>query len=82
MNEVTNVQVVGDFILKLTFSDDEEKEVNLKPFIGKGFTENLLDPKEFGKVQLESGGGITWDNGFDFCPNFLRELEDVHNVAY
>lgn len=21
-------------------------------------------------------GGITWSNGFDFCPNFLRSLAE------
>jgi hypothetical protein len=24
-------------------------------------------------VEIESGGGIYWPNGYDFCPNFLYE---------
>jgi hypothetical protein len=24
-------------------------------------------------VTLEDGGGIAWSNGYDFCPNFLRD---------
>jgi hypothetical protein len=30
-------------------------------------------------VTLEEGGGIAWPNGYDFCPNFLREnVPDVN----
>jgi len=36
----------------------------------------LLDKKYFEKVKIDEFGGITWDNGYDFCPNFLRELSE------
>jgi len=31
-------------------------------------------------VKIDEFGGITWDNGFDFCPNYLRELSNNHIV--
>ncbi len=81
MNKVIDLQVLNDFKVKLTFKDGEEKVVNLKPFFGKGFTRDLLNPEEFQKVFIEPGGGIAWENGFDFCPNFLRELQDERHLA-
>jgi hypothetical protein len=24
---------------------------------------------------IEPGGGLAWENGLDFCPNYLRELQ-------
>jgi hypothetical protein len=28
----------------------------------------------FNQVKIDEFGGIIWENGFDFCPNYLREL--------
>lgn len=74
MNEVIEFEVLGNYHIWLKFQDGYEKVVNMQPFIGKGFTEELLDPDNFHKVQIEPGGGLEWYNGFDVCPNFLREL--------
>ena len=81
MNTVIEAKALANFIVKLIFSDGEEKIVNLKPFIGKGFTSELLQPEKFNKLFIEPGGGIAWDNGYDFCPNFLRDLEDARLPA-
>ncbi len=79
MNEVIELKVVEDFIVWLKFSDGDEKLVNLKPYLGKGFTKELLDPTNFNKLFVEPGGGIAWENGYDFCPNFLKELQDIRH---
>ena len=81
MNEVIELKTLEDYIIWLKFSDNEEKIVNLKPFIGKGFTKELLKSEKFAEVFVEPGGGIAWPNGFDLCPNFLRELQDARHVA-
>jgi len=75
MNEVVRVEVLQDFRIQIEFNDGEIKVVNFKPFLGKGFTKELLVYENFKKVYIEPGGGIAWSNGFDFCPNFLKELE-------
>jgi len=49
--------------------------VNIKPLIGNGITKELLDETNFKKVKIESGGGLEWYNGYDICPNFLRNLQ-------
>lgn len=82
MNKIIAIKVLQNFHLWLRFHDGYEKTVNIKPLIGKGFTEELLEEQEFGKVKIEIGGGLEWENGFDICPNFLRELgEEERKVA-
>ena len=81
MIEVTKIKTLDNYLIWLRFSDGEEKVVNLEPFIGKGFTKELLDRQKFKQVFIEPGGGIAWENGFDFCPNFLRELQEERHMA-
>lgn len=75
MNEVIEIKALPDHHIWLRFKDGEEKIVNLRPFLGKGFTAELLDPSKFEQVFIEPGGGIAWEIGYDFCPNFLKELK-------
>lgn len=76
MNEITELKVLSNYRIWLKFSDETKKVVKLRPYIGKGFTAELLDYKNFEQVYIESGGGIAWKNGYDFCPNFLKELSE------
>ena len=74
MNEVIELKVLDDYRVWLKFDDGEGKIINLRPYIGKGFTSDLLDYENFKQVSIEPGGGIGWENGYDFCPNYLKEL--------
>jgi hypothetical protein len=74
MNEVIDLLVLEDYRIWLKFKDGEEKTINFKPFLGKGFTKELLDVSKFNEVFIEPGGGIAWKNGYDFCPNYLKQL--------
>lgn len=76
MNEVVQIKVLDGYRIWLKFNDGEEKVVDFRSYIGKGFTAELLNPEKFKQVAIEPGGGIAWDNGYDFCPNFLKELAD------
>ncbi len=73
MHRVISVEPLANYLVRLTFSDGMSKEVDLQPYIGKGIAAALKDETYFRKVTLEEGGGITWPNGYDFCPNFLYE---------
>ncbi len=75
MNEVVEIKVLEDYRIWLKFKDGEEKIINFRPFLGKGFTIELLEYDKFRQVFIEPGGGISWPNGYDFCPNYLKELE-------
>jgi hypothetical protein len=81
MNEVVEVKINEKYLVWLKFADGEEKVVNLEPYIGKGFSKELLRPEKFSKVFIEPGGGIAWDNGYDFCLNFLKELQNERHLA-
>jgi len=76
MNRIIEIEPLADYYLRIRFNDGLEVEVNLRPFIGKGFTAELLAIEKFNEVFIEEGGGIAWPNGYDFCPNFLRELAE------
>jgi hypothetical protein len=73
MNRILSVRSLPGHLLELIFQDGLCKVVDLKPFIGPGLSADLLDDEYFRKVEIESGGGIYWPNGYDFCPNFLHD---------
>jgi hypothetical protein len=80
MNEVIEIKILEDYRIWIKFKDGEKKIINFRPYIGKGFTAELLDYENFNQAFIESGGGIAWQNGYDFCPNYLKELagEEEH----
>lgn len=47
MNEVVEFEVLSNYHIWLKFQDGFEKVVNIKPFIGKGFTAELLEENNF-----------------------------------
>ena len=67
---IKEVSVLEDFNLRLEFENGLVKLFNAKPFIKHGVSALLNNPDYFKKVQLVDGF-VCWDNGFDFCPNFL-----------
>ncbi len=74
MNEIVDLKVLNNYEIWIKFSDGIDKTIGFKKFFQKGFSRELLDYSLFSKVKIEPGGGIAWPNGYDFCPNFLREL--------
>ena len=67
---IKKVSVLENFNLRLEFENGFVKLFNVKPFIKHGVSALLNNLDYFKKVQLVDGF-ICWDNGFDFCPNFL-----------
>ena len=78
MTEVIEIRALENYHIWMRFSDNTEKTINFRPYIGRGFTKNLLDYDNFKTVKIEPGGGIGWDNGYDFCPNYLKELAAIN----
>ena len=72
IHKIILVEAFDDFTLNIKFDDDVLKKVNIKPFIGNGVSSSLKDLDYFKAVRL-TDGFIHWDNGFDFCPNFLYQ---------
>jgi hypothetical protein len=73
MERVISVKPLENYMLEIEFRDGLRKVIDIRPFIGEGISAALQDEAYFHKVTLEDGGGIAWPNGYDFCPNFLRD---------
>ena len=73
MDKVVSVKALDNYVLEIEFEDGLRKIIDIRPFIGEGISAALKDKAYFGSVKLEDGGGIAWPNGYDFCPNFLRD---------
>ena len=81
MNRVVSVRPLEPCLLEIEFTDGLRKVIDIRPFIGKGISAALKDESYFHQVRLEDGGGITWPNGYDFCPNLLRDDVPAENVV-
>lgn len=82
MNRIISVKPLENHMLELSFADGLHKIVDLRPFVGLGLSAALREENYFRQVTLESGGGISWPNGYDFCPNFLHnEVPSVSAVT-
>ena len=68
---IISVSAADNHIIKVVFDDGLTKEINVLPFIKQGVSSLLKDKNYFKQVKAENGY-ITWPNGFDFCPEFLR----------
>ena len=67
---VKAVKANPDYTLTLTFTNDEIKVFDVKPYLDKGIFRELKDRKEFNSVRPFLGS-IQWRNGQDFCPDML-----------
>lgn len=81
MNTVVKVIPQTANRLILTFADGFQAEVDLKPLLTKGIALQVAAPDLFAQVTTEPGGGISWPNGFDLCPEFLREFAEKRQAA-
>ncbi|OFY67716.1 MAG: hypothetical protein A3H98_14760 [Bacteroidetes bacterium RIFCSPLOWO2_02_FULL_36_8] len=77
MNKIVRIKILNNYRIRLKFNDGISKTVNFLPFIGKGFTKEILKLNYFKKATIEPGGGIAWPNGYDFCPDFLKEYVEI-----
>jgi hypothetical protein len=70
---VTEVEVLHDFVLGVTFDDGTVGEVDLLPHLwGPVFEPLRDDPELFAQVHVdEEEGTIVWPNGADIAPETL-----------
>ena len=82
MISTINLEVHDNKKIRFEFSDGTEKIIDFTPFIGEDdLSKPLLDPAYFKRVKLyENGRGIYWPNGYDFCPDFLRQYQSEQMI--
>ena len=73
MERIVEVHPLPDYNLEIRFDDGFLTCIDVKPFIRGGISDELLEPEFFQDVRIDQFNGIYWRNGFDFCPNFLRQ---------
>ena len=77
LNRVIDVKVLAPHVLRVTFRDGFSA-VHDFSYLKKqqnNVAAPLADPDYFARVFLEYGA-LTWPNGYDMCPDWLRmEIE-------
>ena len=75
METVICVKPLENNRIEVVFSDNVRAKIDISPFINsQGISQSLRDETIFKTVKVDEAGGITWSNGFDFCPVFLRQI--------
>ena len=69
---VTKARYCGDHKVWVCFNDGAEGEIDLSSELDGELFEPLKDKTFFGAFTLE-GHTLSWNNGADFAPEFLRE---------
>ena len=75
--DITNVAVIGDHRLRLSFEDGTVGDVAFEQRAWRGVFEPLADPNAFAQVRVDMGT-ITWPNGLDMAPEPLYEAATRH----
>jgi hypothetical protein len=69
---VKSVQPLDNYLLRLTFADNEEKIFDMSSYLDHGLFAELRNESMFRSVRV-SFDSIEWANGVDICPEVLYE---------
>ena len=81
---ISGVQVLGRYLVSLSFTDGSEGTVDLTPWIeGRtGVFSALQDPAFFSRVSVDpEAGTVVWPNGADLDPDVLYEAAHITGVG-
>ncbi|HEV8685836.1 MAG TPA: DUF2442 domain-containing protein [Gaiellaceae bacterium] len=79
--DVTAVEVIGDYRLRLTFQDGTVGDVDFSEREWRGVFEPLRDASYFACVKLDpEAGTIAWPDGLDMAPEPLYAEARRHPV--
>jgi hypothetical protein len=79
--DVTAVDVIGDYQLRLTFADGTVGDVDFSGREWQGVFEPLRDPAYFARVEVNpEAGTISWPDGLDMAPEPLYGEAQRHLV--
>jgi hypothetical protein len=80
--DVTGVEVIGEYRLRLTFEDGTVGDVDFSGWTWSGVFEPLRDPEYFARVTVHSEAGtIVWPDGLDMAPEPLYAEARRHPAA-
>ena len=75
-HDITDIRVLDDYKLQLTFDDGKSGILDCKPFIDKGGVfSKLRDPEFFKRVHIHNELRVlTWDNEIDIAPETVYSI--------
>ena len=71
MNKITDVKVLEDYKLDLTFADGTRGTVSLSHLAGKGVFTLWSDYDAFREARIGSSCELAWGEQIDLCPDAL-----------
>ena len=71
MRRITDVKVLNDYRLELTFDDGVRGSVDLSGLAGQGVFAVWRQPHVFQSVRIGSSGELAWGDQLDLCPDSL-----------
>jgi hypothetical protein len=77
---VKHVKPNPDYTITLTFTNEEVKVFDMKPYLEIGIFKELKNRSLFNSVKAFLGS-IQWKNGQDLCPDTLY-LESITKIEY
>lgn len=69
---VKSVKPLEDYMLLITFTNEEVKVFDIKPYLDDKFWSRLKDKAIFKTVKVNCGS-IEWLDEIDFCPDEVYE---------
>lgn len=74
IHDIVEVEVTGDYALRLTFDDGAVRELTLEGQLDGPVFEPLRDPELFAQVEVDpESGTVTWPTGADLDPIVVYE---------
>lgn len=71
---VTGVEVIDEYVLRLTFEDGLVGDVSFVGREWRGVFEPFKDPAVFAQAEIDAQfGTVTWPNGLDMAPETLYD---------
>ena len=69
--KLKEINPLSNYRLRLRYDDGVEGEVDLSSLAGRGVFAAWNEPGAFERVNIGSGGEVTWEAGVDLCPDAL-----------
>ena len=74
---IKDVKPLTNYLLLLTFENNEERIFDMSPLLDKGIFRQLKDINLFNTVKVDFDT-ISWKNQADLCPEMLYEQSEPY----
>lgn len=77
MKEIIKVEPLKDYKILLTFSNNEKRIKDMKPYLNKGVLKKLKNINFFNSVEIKFGT-ISWGEDIDMCADSLYDTSEKY----